>query len=54
MVVYKSLLPMNQISKDCFIAILIISELYIVMQKVAESRNRLQRPINLHHYRVMI
>jgi len=33
---------------------LVISELYTVMQNVAESRNKLQRPINLPHYRVMI
>jgi len=33
---------------------LVISELYIVMQNVAESRNKLQRPINLPFYRVMI
>lgn len=32
---------------------LVISELYIVMQNVAESRNKLQRPINLSLYRVM-
>ena len=32
---------------------LVISELYIVMQNMAESRNKLQRPMNLPRYRVM-